>query len=189
MTWVFLPFHFMAGCFAAAVRWAKLSSGRAARHPPDPSPNVRGRASGLTGPDAAADARAQELLLRTLSPDQRAQWDAHRFFLVDVPNRGTFRILPRTAFNVVQVGSGDIYCCVSESPVPLADLMLAQKLMLELDPERFFSIANRSVASDFVTPGLDFSAQTLDAAGGGDRRRSRIRCSMLSMIPHTSHLL
>jgi hypothetical protein len=123
-----------------------------------------------------------------LSPDQRAHYESHGSFMVDVPGRGTFCILPRTAFNVVQLGSGDAYCCICETPVPLPDLMLAQKLMLELAPEGFFSIANRIAACDFVRPGFDFSAQTREAAGDG-QRQPRVRCSMLSMIPHVGYLL
>jgi len=180
MSWsVFLPFHFVARFLAAvATRWEKLSSDSA-------FPRLRSTPSSPLR-DARADARARELLLRMLSPDQRAHYESHGSFMVDVPGRGTFCILPRTAFNVVQVRSGDAYCCICEAPVPLPDLMLAQKLMLELEPECFFSIANRIAGCDFVRPGLDFSAQTPDAADGGDQR---VRCSMLSMIPHVGYLL
>ena len=174
---VFRRFHFMAGCFAAvAARWGKLSSDSVL-------PRLRSTPSSPLR-DVRADARVRELLLRMLSPDQRAHYESHGFFMVDVPERGTFCILPRTAFNVVQLGSGDAYCCICETPVPLPDLMLAQKLMLEFEPECFFSIANRIAAYDFVRPGLDFSARTSDAAGGAQR----VRCSMLSMIPHVGYL-
>lgn len=178
-----LPFRYMAGCFAAvAARWGKLSSDNA-------SPRLRSTPPSSTPRDARADARAKELLLGMLSPDQRAHYESHGYFMVDVPERGTFCILPRTVFNVVQLASGDAYCCICETPVPLPDLMLAQKLMLELEPECFFSIANRIAASDFVRSGLDFSAQTREAAGGGYQRRPRVRCSMLSMIPHVGYWL
>jgi len=178
---VFLPFHLLAaGIAAAAARCGRLSFGASPRLP----------APALTVPnDAEAAVRARELLLRMLSPDQRVHYQAHGSFMVDVPGRGAFCVLPRTAFNVVQLSSGDAYCCVCDTPVPLPDLMLAQKFMLELEPERFFSTANRIAACDLVTPRLSFSAQTREAAGGGDCRQPRVRCSMLSMIPHVGYLL
>jgi hypothetical protein len=180
---VFLPFRFMAGCFAAVrARMEKLSSDNSSTH-------LRNRPPWSGPRDRQADACAKELLLRMLSPDQRAHYESHGSFMVSVPGRGTFCILPRTAFNVVHARTGDAYCCICERPVPLPDLMLAQKLMLELEPEWFFSIANRMAACDFVRPGLDFSAQTREAAGGSDRRQPRVRCSMLSMIPHVGYLL
>ncbi len=179
---MFVPFHHLAERFAAAAaaRWGRLR--RSISAPPRPR-------NGLPLWDPQADARARELLLRMLNPDQRAHYAAHGSFTVHVPGRGTFCILPRTTYNVVQLSSGDTYCCVCETPVPLPDLMLAQKLMLEREPERFFSTANRVAAHDLFTTQLDFSGQTRAAAGGGDWRHSRVRCSMLSMIPHVGYLL
>jgi hypothetical protein len=138
--------------------------------------------------DPAADRRAQALLLRMLSRDQCAQWEAHGFFQVDVAGRGTFRILPRATFNVVQVTTGECYCGVCPTPIPIPDLMLAQKLLLELAPERFFAIANRATTGEFVTQGVDVSARARDAAGRADRGESRVRCSMVSMLPHASYI-
>jgi len=138
--------------------------------------------------DPAADRRARALLLRMLSRDQYAQWEAHGFFQVDVAGRGTFRILPRATFNVVQVASGECYCGVCPTPIPIPDLMLAQKLLLELAPERFFAVANRATTYELLTPGVDVSAHGQDAAGRADRRESRVRCSMVSMLPHASYI-
>jgi hypothetical protein len=45
--------------------------------------------------------------------------------------------------NVVQMPKGDCYCCTPVTRVPISDLMLSQKLLLEADPEQFFKIANR----------------------------------------------
>ena len=138
--------------------------------------------------DPAADRRARALLSRLLSREQCTQWETQGFFQVDVAGRGTFRILPRATFNVVQVASGECYCGVSPTPIPVPDLMLAQKLLLELAPERFFAVANRATTCEFLTPGVDVSALAQDAAGRADRRESRVRCSMVSMLPHSSYI-
>jgi hypothetical protein len=94
-------------------------------------------------PRSSAELRAKRLLLRLLSPDQRKELARRGYFTVQVRNRGSFRILPSTAFNVVDTKSGAHYCAGPEGPVPLADWMLAQKLVLENDPERFFRAAHR----------------------------------------------
>jgi hypothetical protein len=39
--------------------------------------------------------------------------------------------------------TGLAYCAAPNIPVPIPDLMLAQKLLLEHDPGRFFQVANQ----------------------------------------------
>jgi hypothetical protein len=90
----------------------------------------------------AAEARARELLLRMLSPAQRKAFQRYGYFAVEVAKHGTFLILPSTLFNVLHVATGRSYCAVPRGETPLADLMLAQKLLLEHDPEQFFRVAN-----------------------------------------------
>jgi len=89
----------------------------------------------------SADARAKELLVRVLSPSQREQYQRYGYFTVRL-EFGSYCILPRTRFNVVNMQTGTAYCAGPEVAVPLADLMLAQKLCLEHDPDRFFRMAN-----------------------------------------------
>jgi hypothetical protein len=89
------------------------------------------------------DLRARRLLNRLLSPPQRKEFARHGYFTVQVPGRGAFRILPGTAFNVMDLKTGVYYCAGPERPMPLADWLLAQKLVLENDPERFFRVAHR----------------------------------------------
>ncbi len=93
-------------------------------------------------PRTPAEIRARQLLIRVLSPSQREEFGRHGYFTVQVPGWGTFRVLPRTTFNVVDTQTGICYCAVPEISVPLLDLMLAQKLILENDPERFFRVAH-----------------------------------------------
>lgn len=88
------------------------------------------------------DARARQLLLRVLDPAQRDEFLQYGYFTVHVPDWGCFRISPRTTFNVLNVQTGIAYCAGPDITVPLPDLMLAQKLILENEPRRFFRVAN-----------------------------------------------
>lgn len=90
----------------------------------------------------ASETRARRLLCRMLSASQLQELETYGYFAVEVRGRGRFCILPRTAFNVFHPRTGNLYCCNTESFVPLSDLMLAQKLLLENDPDRFFAVAN-----------------------------------------------
>ena len=106
-----------------------------------------------------AEVRARDLLLRMLSPSQRKEFE-FGYFSVNVPGRGKFWICPWRSLNVEDPSTGDCYCCTTEVAVPLYDLMLAQKLLLESDPDQFFSVANhhprfvvRPVGTRAVVPG------------------------------------
>jgi hypothetical protein len=90
----------------------------------------------------AAEARARTLLLSLLSAEQRIQFKTRAAFTVHVKGRGTFYIFARLAFNVVHASTGDCYCCTTDLRVPIWDLMLSQKLLLETDPDHFFRVAN-----------------------------------------------
>lgn len=94
-------------------------------------------------PLASAERRARDLLLRMLNPRQRREFELHNYFSVNVPGRGRFWVFPWRSLNVVDPGTGDCYCGVPEGRLPVYDLMLAQKLLLENDPQNFFCVANR----------------------------------------------
>lgn len=95
-----------------------------------------------TARSRASEARARRLLLRLLNPQQLRELERHGCFTVKVAGRGTFCILPRSTFNVIHLQTGNLYCCTTEAFVPLSDLMLTQKLLLENEPDRFFAAAN-----------------------------------------------
>jgi len=98
----------------------------------------------LAGPPlAVAERRARDLLLRMLSGKQRREFELCGYFSVEAPGRGRFWILPWRSLNVVEPVTGDCYCGMPEGRLPVYDLMLAQKLLLENDPQHFFSVANR----------------------------------------------
>jgi hypothetical protein len=100
----------------------------------------------------AAEKRAEKLLQDHLSPKQREELAANRFFTVASigkdGQRRTYRIHRGRSRNVQQVdASGRVLKTLCAHPamlVPDPDTMLAQKLMLESQEEDFLRIANHS---------------------------------------------
>jgi hypothetical protein len=139
-------------------------------------------APALLGTRSEAEVCARKLLLRVLTPGQREDYELHGYFAVQVARRGRFWILPSTFFNVLHAETGNCYCAVPRGEIPLSDVMLAQKLLLENNAEAFFAVANRRVE---LIPGvLDdrlLPARVMQARGNPPR--SRVRWSEVSMIP------
>ena len=136
---------------------------------------------------SAAEARARSLLLRMLTPRQQEEFARTGYFTVEPTGRGRFVILPNAMFNVLEMVTGDCYCAVTATGVPIADLMLAQKLLLETDPDQFFRVANcRHEEAVGLMDNEHLPEQILRA-----RKRlpvARIRWSQISMIPHQGYL-
>ena len=157
------------------------------RHRAPPAEDAGCPVSAPVEPRVAAEARARGLLLRMLSAPQKAEFQRYGYFAVEVAGRGRFLILPSTLFNVLHVATGRSYCAFPRGEAPLADLMLAQKLLLEDDPEQFFRVANHRC--ELIPGGADerlLADQVLQA-----RRRPpapRVRWSKISMLPHENHL-
>ena|ERR1017187_5318447 len=102
---------------------------------------------------AEADDRATGLLLAHLSPDQREQYEKDRCFEVHIADKKSvrrYRITQGWAGNVFLVDEQGKkikkFCIHPTKSVPYADNLLAQKLLLEADEERFLSIANHLAA-------------------------------------------
>jgi len=125
-----------------------------------------------------AETLARALLLRMLSRAQRDQFETLGHFLVKVPGHGTFRILPRPTLNVVDVISGAGYCAVPDRHVPLFDALLTQKLILENEPERFFSVAKRFPAKVFASRWKEEGSLGTETSADNNRRRSRTQSSI-----------
>jgi hypothetical protein len=85
--------------------------------------------------------RAEALLWAWLSPAQRRQYRARRWFEVTTTSGRRYRILRGGVVRLGPRGSG--YCIEATSPVPVADEMLANKLLLETDERRFLATAHR----------------------------------------------
>lgn len=96
-------------------------------------------------------------------------------------------IPPGAMFNVFEIATGHCYCAVPVTGVPIADLMLAQKLLLESDPAPFFLVANRRHE---IVVGLlddDFLAERV-LRGRKAFPDARVRWSEVSMIPYLGYL-
>jgi len=85
--------------------------------------------------------RAEALLLAWLSPGQRAQYRARGWFEVTTAAGHRYRV--RRGGIVRLDPRGSAYCIEAVSPVPVADEMLANKLLLETDERRFLATAHR----------------------------------------------
>jgi hypothetical protein len=96
--------------------------------------------AGLVG-RRQARLRAEALLWAWLSPAQRKQYRARRWFEVTTTSGRRDRILRGGVVRIDPHGSG--YCIEATSPVPVADEMLANKLLLETDERRFLATAHR----------------------------------------------
>lgn len=98
--------------------------------------------------DPGADQVAEALLRRHLSAGQLGQLQAHGFFDVERPGR-TYRIHRGRSINIQVLEAGRTthrLCFHPGAPMPDADTMLAQKLMLEANEQEALRIAIRHAA-------------------------------------------
>ena len=102
-------------------------------------------------PDVLAEQRAAQLLKQNLSSLQREQYERARFFDVIGGSSGTrYRIRHGYQMNVEQLdGKGKcarVLCFIPEGHLAVADIMLAQKLALELFENDALLVANKMLA-------------------------------------------
>lgn len=95
----------------------------------------------------AADEKAETLLRKILTPKQRMELETEGHFHVWAKDGFKYRITRSSGHNVSRVcpETGRVlarYCIVPKIFVPSSDRLLAQKLLLEADPERFISLSN-----------------------------------------------
>ena len=94
--------------------------------------------------------KAQELLLRNLTEEQRESFVAAGFFMViGQRTKKRYRIDRNNyAGNIQELGQNNDavarLCCHLACDLPLADHLLAQKLSLEADEDAFLRLANRN---------------------------------------------
>jgi len=94
-----------------------------------------------------AQKRARRLLHGNLTPQQRRELKRKGYFHVWGSKGNVYRIASLFPFNVRLVGcakrSRIYFCLEAEDPeVPVEDVMLAQKLLLESDEGEFLRTAN-----------------------------------------------
>jgi hypothetical protein len=123
--------------------------------------------------------RALALLKRHLNEVQLQELEAFKGFHVVGADGRTFRIHHAAHGNVFSIENGVPavnYCivAVNEVPIPIYDLMLAQKVLLESTPESFFATANaKDVPEDLRAELADpkVSARVLGRMGVVRRER------------------
>ena len=106
-------------------------------------------------PHKEADARGVHLLTRHLSPAQRAQYLRHGYFEVIGGDTGRcYRIRDGYAMNVEQLDEKgrriELLCFAPKGGLPIGDVMLAQKMALELFESAALGTANRNIAWDHL---------------------------------------
>lgn len=97
-----------------------------------------------------AHQRSLELLMRCLTPAQRAEFHRMRAFTVQGESGRRYRITYGTTANIevlAPAGWVDYRLCAGPAGVPAPAVMLAQKLMLESREGEFLRIAARHSAT------------------------------------------
>jgi hypothetical protein len=102
-----------------------------------------------------ADQQAERLLFASLSPEQRTQYvSSGNFEVIGCHTGRRYRILRSFQMNVEELDLAGrraaLLCFVPETPVPVGDVMLAQKFALELYEIEALNVANRYPASSGV---------------------------------------
>jgi len=103
--------------------------------------------------------RSRELLLRCLTPAQRAEFERTRGFTVRGESGRRYRIAYGTTANVeVLWADGDLEyrLCASPADLPTTSVMLAQKLMLERREAEFLRVAVRHARPIVRDAGIHF---------------------------------
>lgn len=95
----------------------------------------------------AAEKRADDLLLEILTPEQRAQYQREKWFIVDGKSGTRYR-LRRAVSGSIDVLNADggvrhRLCAHLRDAHPLPDHLIAQKFMLEHHEGEFLKVANR----------------------------------------------
>lgn len=114
-----------------------------------------------------AQERALNLLLENLNAEQREEYLEYKLFRVVGNRGGMYTIKRERQVNIIN-GAGDRLCAVSKESVPLEDMLLAQKLLIETDEDEFLRVAinwgKRNISSyGYANPsparggGFDFS--------------------------------
>jgi hypothetical protein len=94
------------------------------------------------------EARGVDLLRKWLSPEQRTQFDAQRYFDVTGCDSGKrYRIHYGGTVNIHEIDDDDNllvgWCFLPEEPLVAGDVMLAQKIALETHEDAALAVANR----------------------------------------------
>lgn len=94
-----------------------------------------------------ANTKAEKFLLEKLSPTQRLDWKTNNFFLVKGNITGiSYKLKLGRIYNIEAFLFGKrigMFCITSKNDnIPIYDLLLAQKLLIETDEQAFINMAN-----------------------------------------------
>ena len=106
-----------------------------------------------------AQERALAILCEHLDEQQISEFDAHQQFCVQGGDGFTYLITNKSCHNVFRIEDGVKtveYCLVTESKLPDPDQMLAQKLLLEADPEMFHKKTNAWILDEGKRESVQF---------------------------------
>ena len=85
--------------------------------------------------------RAKELFLSKLTPAERLSWERDRRLTVLSSSGRRYTLAPYQPYNIRR---GEyLYCLRVAAWIPAYDKLLAQRLLIEADEERFLAVANR----------------------------------------------
>lgn len=92
----------------------------------------------------AAEMRAKVLLLDSLSEEQKEHWIEKSYFMAQGNISGMwYKIKPGREGNI-EDGKGAGYCITARGFLPMSDIVLSQKLLIEGDEDAFLAIARKS---------------------------------------------
>jgi hypothetical protein len=95
---------------------------------------------------AVAHKRSEDLLVSLLNPKQLETYHADKVIDIEVRGR-VYRLRPGWKVHEIEKdGKARVAYCIhpgSEHGLPECDVLIAQKLLLETDPDKFHKIANR----------------------------------------------
>jgi len=105
--------------------------------------------------EGSSEARGLRLLRRWLTSEQRAQFDAKRYFdVIGCDSGRRYRIHYGTASNVYEIdaiGRRNVGCCFMPAGQLVAgDIMLAQKIALETKEVDALAVANKFLPKDWL---------------------------------------
>ena len=99
--------------------------------------------------DKAVDAKARELLLKILSQRQRAEFEEKDAFDVEAPSGRLYRVKRKWAGGIIalnkkreEIAELCLVDNVEKQEIPVDDLLVARKLMIESAEDEFLKIAN-----------------------------------------------
>lgn len=118
---------------------------------------IRLRPAVLSNDEAvAAEKRAKYLLFQSLTDEQKRSWTTKYYFLVQGNvSRRWYKIKPGRQGNISD-GRGADYCITTQDYLPMSDIVLSQKLIIEGDENTFLAVARKTP----IRP-TDFGARVL----------------------------